>query len=225
MALSARNLAGNVTTNYNATTALSRIVTLAPSPASGTFDPATVNGSAFSVGTASATPKFNFTTLSTAPTTITVGGQDADGVALRASTDAGTKQTTAVRSGRLYLANAYGSEFLPLPMIVQTQYWDNGWKLNRLDSCTSLTVPTSVNGGLTNTLATKTTATLAAPVVSGDAVFRLSAPGAGNVGLADIIGSSVRGANSWLLLSTPFARACFGACGPRSPVIYFRERF
>jgi MSHA biogenesis protein MshQ len=225
LALSARNLAGNVTTNYNATTALSRTVTLAPSPASGTFDPATVNGSAFSVGTASATPKFNFTTLSTAPTTITVGGQDADGVALRASTDAGTKQTTAVRSGRLYLANAYGSEFLPLPMIVQTQYWDSGWKLNRLDSCTSLTVPTSVNGGLTNTLATKTTATLAAPVVSGDAVFRLSAPGAGNVGLADIIGSSVRGANSWLLLSTPFARACFGACGPRSPVIYFRERF
>ena len=225
LALTARNLAGVVTTNYNTTAGLSRAVTLAQSQTTGSFTPATVTAAEFAAGLASATPAFAFATLKTAPTTITVGGQDADGVALTAAADITQKQTAAIRAGRLYLANAYGSELLPLMVPVQTQYWDSGWKQNRLDSCTSLTVPTSGNSGLTNTLATKTTATLAAPVLSGDAGFRLSAPGAGNAGLVDIIGSVVRGSNSWLPLSTPFARACFGACGPRSPVIYFRERF
>lgn len=244
LALTARNLSGGVTTNYNTTTALSRTVTLAPSPATGTFSPATVDGSAFAVGAASATPAFNFTTRLTAPTTVTVGGQDADNVALSASTDAGTKQTTAVRSGRLYLANAYGSEFLPLPMIVQTQYWDSGWKRNQLDSCTDLTLPTTVNAGLLfaaqngrNQLAagevvaqmrSSTAATVR--VAAGDAGFVLrhptvssQGPGTGNYGYVDVAGAIL---SPWAWLSpTGNARACFGACGPRSPVIYFRERF
>lgn len=244
LALTARNVSGSVTTNYNTTTALSKTVTLAPSPASGSFDPATVGSTAFAAGAANVAPKFSFTTRPTAPTTVTVGGQDADSVPLRASTDAGTKQTTAVRSGRLYLANAYGSEFLQLPMIVQAQYWDSGWKRNQQDSCTDLTLPTSGNAGLVfaaqtgrNQLAagevvaqmrSSTAATVR--VAAGDAGLVLrhptvssQGPGTGNFGYVDVAGAIL---SPWTWLSpTGNARACFGACGPRSPVIYFRERF
>lgn len=134
--------------------------------------------------------------------------------------------TTGVLDGRLQLSNAYGSELLPLSVPIKLQYWTSaGWTMNSADSCTFLTVPTNGNSGLTNTVATKTTALLNAPVQSGDTKFRLTAPGAGNAGLVDISGTILRGANSWLTLSAPSARACFGVCGPRSPVIYFRERY
>lgn len=244
LTLSARNLAGNVTSNYNTTAALSRTVTLSATPALGSFSPPTVDKALFAGGTASATPGFSFTSAPSAPATITVGGQDSDGVALRASTDVGTKQTLAVRSGRLYLANAYGSEFLPLPVIAQTQYWDNGWRLNRLDSCTKLTVPSSANGGLVfaaqngrNQLASgevvaQMLGSVATPatVANGDPKLVLrhptiatQGPGAGNFGIVDILGGVV---SPWAWLPpSGNARACFGACGPRSPVIYFRERF
>ena len=130
-----------------------------------------------------------------------------------------------VRSGRLWLANAFGSELLPLvvPARVQ-QYTSQGWVTNLSDSCTVLAVPVA-NNGLTNTLKNNTVATLASPVAAGDVRLRLSAPGAGNTGLVDIGGSVLLGSNSWLSLPIVSARACFGVCGPRSPVIYFRENF
>ena len=166
-----------------------------------------------------------FGAFPTVTTAIAVHGEDADsasGTALMA----GANGSASVRAGRLALTNAYGSELLPLSVPVRTQYWTaGGWLTNAGDSCTTLSVPTNGNGGLTNALSTKTTATLSSPLVAGDARFRLSAPGAGNAGVVDIVGSVLRGGNTWLPLSVPFARACFGACGPRSPVIYLRERF
>lgn len=230
--LRARNLSGNLTTNYNTTTGLSRAVTL-PNQTLGKFalppaaPPAQISASSFVVGEASASPVFTFNVRETAPATITVSGQDADGVSLSAPA-LPLKQTISVRSGRLYQVNAYGSEYLPLEMPVLVQYWSNGWKQNDIDSCTSLTVPTGGsggNGGLTNTLATKTGASYVQNVASGKARLRLSAPGAGNAGVVDVVGNVIRGGSDWLQPFTPSARACFGACGPRSPVIYFRERF
>lgn len=167
-----------------------------------------------------------FSPFPTVTTAISVHAEDADsvtGTALIAGIDA----NASARAGRLLLTNAYGSELLPLPMPMKVQYWaTSGWQIHTADnSCTSLVVPTSGNGGLTNTLATKTTASLAVPVSYGDADFRLTAPGAGNAGLVDVVGNVVRGSNTWLMLSAPLARACFGACGPRSPVIYFQERY
>lgn len=244
LALTARNLLGGVTTNYNTTTGLSRTVTLSQGQTTGAFSPATVLDTGFADGAAAATPFFAFTTQKTAPTTITVGGQDADGVALTASTVAGTKQTAAIYSGRLYLANAYGSEFLPLKVPAQTQYWDNGWKQNRIDSCSELTLPTAGNVGLVfagqtgrnqlasgEVVAEMNGSTAATKVVTnGDALLVLrhptvstQGPGAGNFGYVDVIGN-VLSTSAWLP-RTDKARACFGACGPRSPVIYFRERF
>lgn len=158
-------------------------------------------------------------------TAIAVHAEDADsasGTALMA----GANGSATVWAGRLSLSNAYGSELLPLSVPAKVQYWAaTGWTTNMVDTCTALTVPTNGNAGLTNVLSTKTTASLSSPLLAGDSRLRLTAPGAGNPGVVDISGSVLRGVNSWLILSAPSVRACFGSCGPRSPVIYFRERY
>jgi MSHA biogenesis protein MshQ len=141
---------------------------------------------------------------------------------------------TQVRSGRLWLGNAFGSEFLTLRMPMQTLYWTaTGWQKNTADSCTQLTVPTSGNGGLvfgTQTTVNQltvgeTTATMAGTpagrVVNGDPLLSLSAPGAGNFGYVDVAAGNL-GAPTWLP-PTGSARACFGTCGPRRPVVIFQR--
>lgn len=62
-----------------------------------------------------------------------------------------TSSTTRIRYGRLKLGNAFGSELLPLVIPFTAQYWDSslGWLTNTLDTCTTLSVPTSANGFLT----------------------------------------------------------------------------
>jgi len=65
--------------------------------------------------------------------------------------------------------------------------------------------------------------TPAGRLVNGDALLSLSAPGAGNFGYVDIIASKLN-APAWLLQPGD-VRACFGACGPRAPIIYSRERY
>ncbi len=167
---------------------------------------------------------------------------DGDGAKLLVSTPAqvtdDATNSTMIRHGRLWAANAYGSEYLPLPVPAQVQYWSaTGWTRNLLDSCTLLTLPTVANEGLDfktqgarNQLAAgETLATLQGSngatqqVVKGDAGLRLSAPGAGNYGYLDIPLGILRGGNGWLDLAVPTVRACFGVCGPRSPVIFRRE--
>lgn len=245
--LSARNVANGLTTNYNATTALSRAVTLSATPTPGTFSPATVAANSFAAGVSTtANSSFTFTAQATVPTTITVGGQDADSVPLVASADTTKKRTAAIRSGRLQVGNAYGSEFLPLPVPVNAQYWDNGWKANKADTCTTLTLPTAANAGLLfysppqtsrnqlesgevvaqmngSTAATVPLSSGAANLVLRHPTTSSQGPGAGNFGYVDVIGSKFS-SPAWLA-PTGNGRACFGVCGPRSPVIYSRERF
>ena len=167
---------------------------------------------------------YSFATTPSLPADIKIQAEDSDTLPNKAS-NGGVDGVLNVRSGRLWLANAFGSELLPLvvPARVQ-QYTSQGWVTNLSDSCTVLAVPVA-NNGLTNTLKNNTVATLASPVAAGDVRLRLSAPGAGNTGLVDIGGSVLLGSNSWLSLPIVSARACFGVCGPRSPVIYFRENF
>ena len=227
--LNARNAAGGTTLNYDASAGFAKAVTMTASGATGTLSANTIAASAYLLGVASATtPAFTFSTAPSLPATITLGGSDSDNVALVevSPADPAKLRTANIRSGRLALSNAYGSQLLPLAVPIKTQSWStSGWITNAADSCTTLTVPTSGNGGLSNGLSSKTTATLSAPVVAGDAKARLTAPLDATPGVVDISGNVVRGSNTWLSLSTPTARACFGLCGPRSPVIYLRERF
>jgi MSHA biogenesis protein MshQ len=211
------NASGGVTTNY-ASSGFAKDVTLSEANGVAGTLVGTVAASAFTLGVgSSATPVFTFTNAQTAPSTIAIRAVDTDS----ASSLGYSEGTNLIRSGRLLLNNAYGSELLPLAVPTKVQYWTaSGWAQNIADSCTKLTVPT-----LSNTLSAKTSATLASPVAGGDGRLRLSAPGAGNTGLVDISGSVMRAGNTWLTLPVPTARACFGACGPRSPVIYLRESY
>ncbi|MDP2881517.1 MAG: LamG-like jellyroll fold domain-containing protein [Azonexus sp.] len=237
----ALNAKGASTPNYNSTSGFAKSVNLSLASGGGSgslYVDAVAGGNGAipaskflaGVGTVAFTDvagriSYVFSAFPTPSTAIAVHAEDADsasGTALMA----GANGTATLRAGRLSLTNAYGSELLPLNVPVKVQQWTaSGWTPHVADTCTALTVPSNGNTGLTNTLRAMTTATLLSPVAAGDSRFRLSAPGAGNVGLVDISGSIVRGGNTWLTLSAPTARACFGSCGPRSPVIYFRERY
>lgn len=234
--VTAKNASGITTQNYHGAT-YAKATTLAArdaadttaNPGPGAFAGNSIAAAAFVNGEVTATtPAYTFTSASTVPTVVRVRATDTDSTtSLRTAPAVTIEGTTTVRSGRLWLNNAYGSELLPLAVPVKTQYWGaSGWATNTADSCTVLVTPTNANAGLTNTLKAATTATLGIPpVLAGVGRLSLSAPGAGNAGLVDISGSILRGVNTWLTLSPPSARACFGSCGPRSPVIYFRERY
>jgi hypothetical protein len=46
--------------------------------------------------------------------------------------------TTRMRYGRIQLQNAYGSEYLALPLPMAIQYWNANWVSNVLDTCTTI---------------------------------------------------------------------------------------
>ncbi len=143
---------------------------------------------------------------------------------------------TKTRYGRLRMLNAYGSELLPLPMSLTTQYWNgSAYALHTLDSCTTLPVPSLGSGmvfGAGNLTAGETIASIqgvtsgSGTLVAGDAGFSLTKPGAGNNGNVDITVT----APIWLQFPwqggsniSPTARATFGLF--RSPLIYRRENY
>jgi MSHA biogenesis protein MshQ len=220
--VTAMNANATPSADLNYIGAFARLVTLSDANGftGGNFTTAgSILATAFVSGAATVQPVYTFSAARTPPTSIKIRATDADGAV------SSLESASEIRSGRLWLGSAYGSEYLPLEMPIQMQYWNNGWRQNDSDSCTVLTVPSAGNGGLINALATRTSASYTLSPPPGSARLRLSAPGAGNVGVVDVVGSVIRGSASWLPPHTAFGRACFGACGPRSPVIYFRERF
>jgi len=93
---------------------------------------------------------------------------------------------TEVRFGRLRIENAVGSERLPLPIRMETQYWTGaatGFARND-DSCTPVVRENFSLGSCTGNLAACETALSAAGATfsSGAATLNLAAPGAGNDG-------------------------------------------
>lgn len=80
--------------------------------------------------------------------------------------------STSVRSGRLRLFNAFGSEKANLAMPLQAQYWSgNSWVLNSLDSCTSL------NSNVFNLIGAKAGTSASAVTISGgNGILTLSMP-------------------------------------------------
>lgn len=96
---------------------------------------------------------------------------------------------TAVRFGRLRLANAHGSELLALPIPISVQYWNGTlFTTNTLDSCTSLSDSNIGLGNYKNNLASGETSVNPATIsfASGVGTMRLTAPGAGNSGSVDV---------------------------------------
>lgn len=173
------------------------------------------------------TPAYTFGSRTTAPAAIKLRATDApDGV-----TSSGAAEGTAtIDSGRLRIMNAYGSEFLALPVTLVAQYWSGAaWVTNTPDNCTALTPPAS-GSGLALHLANggTTVATLNNPLAAGNASLKLTAPGAGHAGYVDITVNSP----AWLDFNwkgagdtDPAARATFGIYKNANEFVYIRENY
>ena len=159
----------------------------------------------------------------TAPVTLTLRATDSDTPAV--SSSGHTEGTTEIRSGRLKLSNAHGSELLDLPVPMVAQYYNGtGFVTNTADSCTTATVPvlTLTPGGAA------VTRTWNSPFVNGNGGLKLGKPNA--KGYVDITVT----APAWLQydwnttipgLENPAARATFGVYKGSNDFIYLRESY
>jgi hypothetical protein len=144
--VTAYNAAGAAMTNYDTSFGLSRPVTLSNAGVTnpGTFTNATFTAAGFTgtTGTQSRNDvAYTFAVKETPPLVsgvdeLIVRATDDDGV----SSSGGTEGTTEIRSGRLLLENASGSELLDLRMPMRVQYYNaaNSWVTNTNDSCTTV---------------------------------------------------------------------------------------
>jgi hypothetical protein len=242
--ITARNLSGGRTQNYEGISSFSKTTTLsdANAVAGGSIAPSSVAASAFVAGIANATPAFSFTSTKTAPTTIKLHAIDLDNVASSA-----TEGTALIRSGRLSLKNVYGSELLALPLALEAQYWNGtSYIRNQLDSCTVVPASSIAMSNYKINLSGNPTCETQLGYSSGSGAFingvskflRLTKPGAGNNGSVDLTlnlnaasgntcntasPSAATAAGIPWFGTNPASRATFGIY--KTPIIYLRENF
>ena len=188
----ARNASNATTLNYDGTaattpnfakaTTLSDAVTLGV----GTWSNNSIAATAFTAGVANATPSYAFTTKTTAPQTLLVRAIDAS----PASSSGYAEGSTLLRSGRLKLSNATGSERASLAIPVQAQYWSgNAWVQNSADSCSSVPAAAVVRAAYLDNkgaAATGWTSTASAIAISaGAGTLTLGAPSPTTTGSLD----------------------------------------
>jgi hypothetical protein len=252
--VSAENLAGAVTQNYDATAGFSKAVTLSDgnAVAGGALANPAVAAASFDSGvastpypTTSASPKFAFASAKTAPAVIKLRAvEDAGGDGVSSAT--GNEDTMEIRSGRLLVGNAHGSELLGLTIPIAAQYWGAGgyYTTNVDDDCTMIPAGSIVMDSFTqNLVACETHLSPIGGLAFAGGVpppVRLSAPGAGNNGSVNLtvnvgavaagntcIGSSPSAAAAadvpWLATSP--ARATFGVYRGSNEFIYLREAY
>jgi MSHA biogenesis protein MshQ len=201
--VTAQNAANANTVNYDGSfgSPVSRAVTLADASAlGGTISTGPhIAASVFRLGIGTGTASYGFASKQTAEKTLLLSASDTDG-----ATSVGTTQTgnsTTLRSGRLRVANGFGSEKSALLLAVLAEYWSgNAWVLNSADSCT--TVPAASvalsnyrdkTGAAVSTATQWTTTASAVALTSGQGTLTLSAPSSGRTGTVDLalnLGSS-----------------------------------
>ncbi len=229
------------TSNYVG--AFARAVTFSDGNGStaGGFRSNVVASASFAGGAANGAPVFTFTSAKTAPISLLLHASDGE-VASSALVEA----SAPIRSGRLSLQNAYGSELLALPVPLLAQYWDgNNYVTNTADSCTVIPASSIVMGAYVGSLSACNTQLTPAgnlSVLGGKLAgsgLTLTKPGAGNTGSVNLsinAGASASGntcigatQSAATAANVPWfgpnlgARATFGVF--RSPIIYGRENY
>jgi hypothetical protein len=196
-----------------------------------------------SLSTSATMPFYTFTTVPTIPTFIRVRAIDTDNVSsLRVPLSSSIEGLPEIRSGRIKITNALGSELLQLPIAVTAQYLNasSSYVNSTSDSSSSFVVatPTATSsvsfGNFQKNLTTISvkgspkTVTLS----SGVGGFILSAPGAGNIGSVDMSIPGLTGASCYVFptplgcyLPSNTARATFGVYKGANEFIYFRENY
>ncbi len=227
----ARNSAGGITQNYHGAYGLSKDTTISNAGVTTNFTPNnnTSNNNLLTAANfingvrTQSTVTYTFPVTSppkeTAPATLTLRAIDTDGV----SSAGYTEEQAQIRSGRVRIQNAYGSELVALPVPMRVEYYEDttitapatnppvtGWITNNADTCTSIpatglslannVAPSPVTPPTAKNIGSKTTqATVATPLFfngSGDAGLSLSAPGQGGDGYVDI--TADLSAKTWL---------------------------
>lgn len=248
-----KNLSGSTTQNFDNALGWAQIVNLSDdaSGLSTNFSNYAIPASSFGSGTTNySSVSYAFSTTPTIPTSIAVRAtHNTDSTV---TSNGHTPGSVALRSGRVRLTNANGSELLPLGVPLFIEYYQdlaNGWKTNASDSCTSLSAgnfafsfPVAAGNNLS---ACETSITLSGSVPSYTA--KLTAPGTGNNGwtdltlnlgatasgnscLAGVSGTATTASVPWLQYNwtgsaaNPTARATFGVRSS-APVIYRTERY
>ena len=150
---------------------------------------------------------------------------------------------TKVRFGRIRLANAHGSELLPLTIPIRAEFFRTGvgFVTSTDDNCTTFTLtpvasttPGSVDHGnlLIDAAKKNMTVTASTPTLTNSSLtggrtnIRLSAPGAGKNGSVDLRLTVPEWLQfTWGDKSNPGARATFGAYRGNNEFIYMRENY
>ncbi|MCX7218656.1 MAG: hypothetical protein NTY70_06865 [Burkholderiales bacterium] len=190
-----------ITPNYVG--AFTRLVTLSDANGStaGNFTANTIAVGLFSAGSAISAPVFSFTNPKTAPLTVILRASDGE-----TSSVGFTEASAEIRSGRIRLSNAYGSELLALQIPIKVEFWNSnvGWSTNSADTCSavsktnfSFSFPAGTSAKPNNLAACETaiTVTGTAPNFS----LSLSKPGIGNNGWSNLslnLGNSSIASNS-----------------------------
>ncbi|GAB4042955.1 MAG: hypothetical protein Fur0014_15370 [Rubrivivax sp.] len=190
--ITARNASGGTTLNYAGSFARATTISDAGALGLGSFDSAAnVPATAFAAGVANARPAYAFTAKQTAPQTLTLRASDTDGV----SSAGFAEGSTALRSGRLRVANGYGSEKSALQLPVRTEYWSGAaWVLNSADNCTApagqpiagAAVALSAYRDGKGNAASWTTSASALTITNGSGLLTLAAPGGGATGTVEL---------------------------------------
>ena len=183
------------TLNYDGSSStapnFAQTVTLSDAPALGVGSFGSTGAvalSAFLAGVAtSTTPAYSYTTKLTPEKTLVVRATDADAV----SSSGYAEGSTLLRSGRLRLSNAFGSEKSALAMTVQAQYWGgNAWVPSSSDNCSVLPAASIVRSSYLDNKGASTSAwTTSASSVAisgGSGTLALSAPSPASTGSVDI---------------------------------------
>jgi MSHA biogenesis protein MshQ len=188
---------GTNTANYAGATWAKTVTLSDVNAGSGTFGNGSFAATDFVSGKASNTGVYYaIASQATAPSTLIIRAIDDDSPAVSSSGHA--EGSTVMRSGRLRLANANGSELLSLPLTARAEYFQStslGWQPSSGDTCTTLAAsdfafnfPSSASPA--NNLYSATAGVCKTAIaISGTPpipTVTLSAPGIGNNGWADL---------------------------------------
>jgi MSHA biogenesis protein MshQ len=263
VAVTAKSATGSTTVNYSNLTGCvvcSKLVTLQDPTATANFNGTnTLAAAAFAKGIGSSTAvAYTWPSVTTAPAAITLRAVDSS-VTPNVTSNVSTatypthvEGSTTIRSGRLHMFNAYGSELLSLRVPLRVEYYTgSGWALNTADACTTIpTAAVAIGSRIPPTLGSSVSSIqtmspglwniiLAKPASVGGAYLTLDL-GSGTAATTNVcLNSWSNGPNAttapsptltylagqWCsspALSSPVASAKFGS--PKTPYIYMRER-
>ncbi len=245
----------SITRNYHGAFGFSKDTTISNAGVATNFSNNVIAAASFANGIGNRTDvTYTFPTplgKDTVPLTLTLRGVDTDSV----SSSGYTEETAEIRSGRIRIVNAYGSELADLSVPMRVEYYSaDGWVANTADTCSSITLSaftnfqgnlnsgeTCVQENATNPPCGVSSQGCASPGPLGQCYLEfqsaggynlnLQAPGASNEGSVDV--TADLSAKTWLRydwddngsLDNPSGRATFGLYRGSPRHIYLRERY